>query len=219
MIQLRSIMPGTLRCYEVTQTGASSTLERETAVSTGKRLYTKYGDQGETSLLYGGRVSKGNIHCEAYGATDETVSALGLARALSQDARVRDLLRDLERDLFTVGAELATDPRKYDTFKNHFTPLSPEMTAHLEGLIDTFQDEVQLPRSFILPGASAASAALDLARTSVRRAEREVVRLKEAGGLTNPEIIRYLNRVGDLLFIVARYEDRHLPMEKLTADE
>ena len=126
---------------------------------------------------------------------------------------------DLERELFTVGAELATDPGKYDTFKTHFTPLSPEMTAHLEELIDTLQGEVKLPRSFILPGASAASAALDLARTSVRRAEREVVRLKEAGGLTNPEIIRYLNRVGDLLFIVARYEDRHLPMEKLTADE
>jgi cob(I)alamin adenosyltransferase len=188
-------------------------------MSTGRRLYTKYGDEGETSLLYGGRVSKANLHCEAYGATDETVSALGLARALSQDDRVRVLLRDLERELFTVGAELATDPGKYDTFKTHFTPLSPDMTAHLEELIDTLQGEVQLPRSFILPGASAASAALDLARTSVRRAEREVVRLKEAGGLTNPEIIRYLNRVGDLLFIVARYEDRHLPMEKLTADE
>ncbi|MCH8913312.1 MAG: ATP:cob(I)alamin adenosyltransferase, partial [Planctomycetes bacterium] len=115
--------------------------------------------QGETSLLYGGRVSKANLHCEAYGATDETVSALGLARALSQDSRVRELLKELERDLFTVGAELATDPQKYDTFKEHFTPLSAEVTTHLEGLIDSLQDEVQLPRSFILPGASAASAA------------------------------------------------------------
>lgn len=205
--------------YVGTKTEDSSFLESEFRVATSKRLYTKYGDQGETSLLYGGRVSKANLHCEAYGATDETVSALGLARALSQDSRVRELLKELERDLFTVGAELATDPQKYDTFKEHFTPLSAEVTIRLEGLIDSLQDEVQLPRSFILPGASAASAAIDLARTSVRRAEREAVRLKEAGGLVNPEIIRYLNRLGDLLFIAARYEDRHLPMEKLTGDE
>ena len=194
-------------------------MEREFAVATSKRLYTKYGDQGETSLLYGGRVSKANLHCEAYGAIDETVSALGLARALSQDSRVRAMLKELERDLFIVGAELATDPQKYDTFKDHFTPLSAEATTGLEGLIDALQDEIQLPRSFILPGASAGSAAIDLARTSARRAEREAVRLKEAEGLANPEIIRYLNRLGDLLFIVGRYEDRYLPMEKLTGDE
>ncbi len=185
----------------------------------GKRLYTKFGDEGETGLLYGGRVSKANLHCEAYGATDETVSALGLARALSQDARVREMLKTLERELFTVGAELATDPEKYDAFNRHFTPLSPEMTSRLEGLIDSLQAAVTLPRSFILPGASPASAAVDLARTSARRAEREAVRLKEAGRLANPEVLRYLNRLGDLLFIVARYEDRHLPMEKLTGDD
>ena len=184
-----------------------------------KRLYTKYGDQGETSLLYGGRVSKANLHCEAYGATDEACSARGLARALSQDSRVKEMLKELERELFAVGAELATDPQKYDTFKQHFTPVSPEMTTRLEGLIDALQEEVQLPRSFILPGASAASAAIDLARTSARRAEREAVRLKESSQLANLEILRYLNRLGDLLFIVARYEDRHLPLEKLTGDE
>lgn len=184
-----------------------------------RRLYTKYGDEGETSLLYGGRVSKANVHCEAYGATDETVSALGLARALSEDERVCGILLELERELFTVGAELATAPDKYETFQQYFTPLSEEMTARLEGLIDDLQAEVTLPRSFILPGASPASAAMDLARTSVRRAEREVVRLKDAGGLANPEILKYLNRVSDLLFILARYEDRSLPLEKLSGDE
>ena len=188
------------------------------AVVEGKRLYTKYGDEGETSLLYGGRVSKADRHCEAYGATDETVSALGLSRALSQDERVRSTLLELERELFTVGAELATAPQRYDTFKRYFTPLSEAMTARLERLIDDLQAEVTLPRSFILPGASPASAAMDMARTSVRRAEREVVRLKDAGGLANPEILKYLNRVSDLLFILARYEDRGLPMEKLTGD-
>ena len=182
-------------------------------------MYTKYGDTGETSLLYGGRVSKANIHCEAYGATDEACSALGLARALSKDPRVKEILKEIERELFAVGAELATDPQKYDTFKLHFTSVSLEMSTRLEGLIDQLEEEVKLPRSFILPGASPASAAIDLGRTSVRRAEREAVRLKEANQLTSPEIIRYLNRLGDLLFIVARYEDRDLPMEKLTGDE
>ena len=188
-------------------------------MTSSKRLYTKYGDQGDTSLLYGGRVSKANLHCEAYGATDEVCSALGLARALSQDGLVKEILKERERELFAVGAELATDPEKYDAFKRHFTPVSPEMSARLEGLIDDLQGKVSLPRSFILPGASAASAAVDLARTSVRRAEREVVRLKEANRLANQEILRYLNRLGDLLFIVARYEDRDLPMEKLTGNE
>ena len=185
----------------------------------GRRLYTKYGDEGETSLLYGGRVSKANIHCEAYGATDETASAMGLARALSEDERVRKTLLELEREMFTVGAELATVPERYDTFKQHFSPLSEAMTARLEGLIDDLQGEVTLPRAFIMPGASPASAAMDMARTSVRRAEREAVRLRDAGGLVNVEILKYLNRVSDLLFILARYEDRGLPMEKLTGDD
>ena len=184
-----------------------------------KRLYTKYGDSGETSLLYGGRVSKANLHCEAYGATDEACSALGLARALSQDSWVMGTLKELERELFAVGAELATDPQKYDAFKQHFVPVSSTMTTRLEGLIDDLQREIPLPRSFILPGASAASAAIDLARTSARRAEREAVKLKERSELTNLEILRYLNRLGDLLFMVARYEDRDLPLEKLTSDE
>ncbi len=188
-------------------------------MTTGKRLYTKYGDEGQTSLLYGGRVSKSDLHCEAYGATDEACSALGLSRALAKDPTIIALLKEVQRQLFTVGAELATEPDKYETFKQHFSPVSPEMTAQLEPQIDFYQDAVQLPRSFILPGASPASAAMDMGRTSVRRAERETVRLLEAGRLANLEIIRYLNRLGDLLFIAARYEDRDLPLDKLTGDE
>ena len=85
--------------------------------SSRKRVYTKYGDEGETSLLYGGRVSKNDPHTEAYGITDEAVSTMGLARALSKDARVKDILRELQRELFTVAAELATEPERYDLFK------------------------------------------------------------------------------------------------------
>ena len=103
-----------------------------------KRIYTKFGDQGETSLLYGGRGSKNNPHTEAYGITDEAVSALGLARALTDDVRVQDTLRDLQRDLFTIAAELATEPDKYELFQQHFTPVTPEMVENLEKTIDSF---------------------------------------------------------------------------------
>ncbi|MSQ22705.1 MAG: cob(I)yrinic acid a,c-diamide adenosyltransferase [Dehalococcoidia bacterium] len=183
------------------------------------KIYTKRGDTGKTGLLYGGRVSKSDPRCEAYGTTDEAVAALGLARALSTDARVQEIIRQAQRELFTVGAELATDPSQYATMQRHFPVTTPSMVERLEHLIDELDAEVHLPRSFIIPGASAASAALDVARTILRRAERRVVGLKEAGLLVNDELLRYINRLSDLLFILARYEDRALPMEKLTADE
>ena len=188
-------------------------------MTTHRKIYTRYGDTGETSLLYGGRVSKNNVHTEAYGITDEAVSAMGLARALSEDQRVKDLLKQLQREMFTVGAELATDPARYELFQKHFSPVTPEMAARLEESIDQLEAEMQLPPVFILPGASSASAALDLARCMARTAERRVVALQEQGGLTNPQILTYLNRLGDLLFILARYEDRHLPLEKVTGDQ
>ena len=183
-----------------------------------KRVYTKFGDQGDTSLLYGGRVSKNNPHTEAYGITDEAVSAMGLARALSDDARVKELLRDLQRELFTIAAELATDPDKYELFQQHFTPVTPEMVDNLERAIDSLEEDVEMPKVFILPGGSPASAAIDLARCVIRTAERRVVALKEVNLLTNDLIITYLNRLGDLLFVVARYQDRQLPLERATGD-
>ena len=183
-----------------------------------KRVYTKYGDKGETSLLYGGRVSKNNPHTEAYGITDEAVSALGLARSLSEDQRVKDIVRDLQRDLFTIAAELATDPDKYELFQQHFTPVTEAMVEDLENTIDSLEEEFQMPTVFVLPGGTPASSALDMSRTSIRTAERRVVALSEIGGLTNPLIINYLNRLGDLLFVLARYHDRELPIERATGD-
>ena len=181
------------------------------------KIYTKRGDSGETGLLYGGRVPKTDPRCEAYGTTDEAVSALGLARALSDDPRVKEIVTQVQRELFTVGAELATAPEQYGTMQRHFSIVSAPMVERLEQLIDELEAQVQLPRSFIVPGASAASAALDLARTILRRAERRTVALKEAGLLTNDEILRYLNRLADLLFMLARYQDRDMPLETLTA--
>ena len=183
-----------------------------------KKIYTKYGDEGQTSLLYGGRISKNDAHTEAYGITDEAVSAMGLARALSQDNRVKDILRELQRELFTLAAELATDPQKYDLFKQHFKPLTPDTVVRMEQMIDDLERGVEMPNVFILPGGSPASAAIDLARCMVRTAERRTVALKERDKLANPECLRYLNRLGDLLFVLARYEDRELPLEKVTGD-
>lgn len=184
-----------------------------------KRIYTKFGDKGETSLLYGGRISKNSPHTEAYGITDEAVSAMGLARATSQDPRVKDVLRDLQRQLFTIAAELATDPEKYQLFQQHFQPVTAGMVDRLEKTIDSLEEEVEMPKVFILPGGSPASAAIDLARCIIRTAERRVVALQEAELLTNGLIITYLNRLGDLLFVLARYQDRDLPIERATDED
>jgi len=181
-----------------------------------KRVYTKFGDAGETSLLYGGRVSKNGLNTEAYGITDEAVSAMGLARAMTNNSKVNDLLRQLQRDLFTIAAELATDPDKYDLFQQHFKPVTAEMVTSLEETIDSLEEEFEMPKVFILPGGSQASAAIDLARCVIRTAERRVVAMAEADVLTNGLIMAYLKRLGDLLFVLARYEDRDIPIERAT---
>ncbi|MEC9309485.1 MAG: cob(I)yrinic acid a,c-diamide adenosyltransferase [Chloroflexota bacterium] len=183
-----------------------------------KKVYTKFGDKGETSLLYGGRVSKNSVNTEAYGITDEAVSAMGLARALSDNQKVKDILRDLQRELFTIAAELATDPGKYDLFKEHFAPVTQVMVDKLEEIIDSLEEEFEMPKVFVLPGGSPASSAIDMARTIIRTAERRVVAVAESGLLTNELILSYLNRMGDLLFVLARYEDRALPIERATGD-
>lgn len=177
------------------------------------RLYTRHGDSGDTNLLYGGRVSKSDPRCEAYGTVDEAVSALGLGRALVTDHSVKVMVERIQRNLFIVASELATAPEEYKKLETHFQVVKPEMTTEVELLIDSLTDQVELPRQFIVPGGTAGSGALDLARTIVRRAERRSVELHKNGSLRNPEIIRYLNRIADLLFIMARFEDRHLPIE------
>ena len=183
------------------------------------KIYTKYGDEGETGLLYGGRISKSDLRTEAYGTTDEAVSALGLARATTDDPDVQRIVKRLQRELFTVGAELATDRAEYANLQRHFSVVTPDMTAALEHDIDTLGAQVQLPRSFIIPGATQASSALDLARSILRRAERRAVQMQTEDMLENPEVIRYLNRASDLVFMLARYQDRALPFERLTGDD
>ena len=185
-------------------------------MATAGPIYTRRGDAGETGLLYGGRVSKDDDRVQACGACDEAVSALGLARSLCEDEEVRDAIATVQLDLFKVGAELATDVNSRHLLKKHFMPVTPEMVEELESRIDGLQSRMELPRAFILPGASPGSSALDLARALVRRAERLVVGLERSGLLGNVEVLRYLNRLADYLFVLGRYEDRSLPVEIVT---
>ena len=182
-------------------------------------IYTRSGDGGDTGLLFGGRVSKADIRTEAYGSTDHAVSAIGLARALSTEQRVKEILLEVQRELFMIGAELATDLSNRDLLLKTFQVISAEHVSQLEGLIDALRSEVELPPNFIIPGATIGSAALDVARTQVRAAERRVVTLNEQGQLPNAQVLIYLNRLSDLLFMLARYEDRHLPFEVVTGQK
>ncbi len=166
------------------------------------RLYTGKGDQGATDLL-GERVGKDDPRIAALGALDETSSALGLARALAATTHTRELLIETQRDLYQIMAELAfTDEMRPDSYR-----FDEERVRWLEGETDALSERVELPRAFVLPGESAAGAALDVARTVARRAEREVVALTRAEVVRNPQILRYLNRVSSLLFVLARAED------------
>ena len=166
------------------------------------RIYTKTGDDGTTGLLYGGRVPKDDAATEAYGTTDEAVAVLGLARA-SADGLSEEILA-LQRELFVVGADLATNPAERAKLQPGVSLVTAEMTERLERRIDDLVAERALPQAFIVPGANAASAALDLARSVIRRAERNVVALEREGRDVNPEVRRYLNRLSDLVFVLAR---------------
>ena len=180
------------------------------------RIYTRSGDDGTTGLLFGGRVSKPHPRCEAYGEADNAVSAMGLARALSNDPRVKEIILQTQREMFTVESELATDADNYHHFTDTFHAITAENVTRLEELIDELKAEVELPPKFIIPGASPASGALDLARSALRTAERRIVALDEKGMLVNREVLHYVNRLSDLLFILARYEDRELPADIVT---
>jgi|SRR5205809_3896654 len=168
------------------------------------RIYTKKGDDGTTGLLYGGRISKADPAAEAYGSVDEAVAALGMARALTERGGQGALILRLQRELFVVGADLAANPEERAKLRPGVSLITPHMVGDLERLIDASVKEHPLPQEFVVPGATPPSAALDLARTLVRRAERRAVELRDGGGVVNPDVLRYLNRLSDLLFVLAR---------------
>ena len=171
------------------------------------KIYTRKGDGGTTGLLYGGRVDKTDLRTEAYGTVDEAVAALGVARVHIADGQLADLVLKLQRELFVVGAELATAKENAGKLRPGKTKVTAEMVGELERLIDDYAARAHMPEEFIVPGESRGAAFLDVARAVIRRAERRVVAMDRAGLLVDAEPLRFLNRLSDLVFVLARYEE------------
>jgi cob(I)alamin adenosyltransferase len=166
------------------------------------KIYTKTGDKGQTGLFGGARVSKADARVDAYGEVDELNCAIGAARAQSSDTRAEAMLHALQSELFALGAELACTPGKnVDVGVALLTDVEIE---RLEHTIDELERDLPPLKTFILPGGSPEAAALHLARATCRRAERKLVALA-ASEPVRPEVLRYLNRLSDLLFVAARH--------------
>ncbi|TAN07527.1 MAG: cob(I)yrinic acid a,c-diamide adenosyltransferase [Rhodanobacteraceae bacterium] len=171
------------------------------------RIYTKLGDDGSTGLLFGGRISKADLLIDTLGSIDETISALGLARAATADAAMGARILRIQRDLFVIAADLAANPHARDRLIPGVSLATAAMVARIESLIDELVAARPLRPVFVVPGANPASAALDLGRTAVRRAERRLVAYQGQPDLPrqpNPHVSTYLNRVSDLIYVLAR---------------
>ena len=167
------------------------------------RIYTKTGDDGTTALYFGGRVRKDDAHPRAYGAVDEAQAALGVVRAFTDSAELAELMVDLERGLYIAMAELATLPENRRKLKTGTTLVGPGMVRSLEVLIDRYSEMFDFPSEFVIPGGTRVAALLDVARTTMRRAERESLPVIAEGS----EVGRYLNRLSDLLWVLARWQE------------
>lgn len=168
------------------------------------KIYTRTGDAGDTGLFGGARVPKDDARVEAYGTVDETNSCLGVARALGLSAKTDQALLRIQSDLLTVGAELACVPGKEDKLK--LTLITELDITRLEGWIDEAEAPLAELKNFVLPGGSLGSAELHRARTVCRRAERRTLSAGRVSAI-RPEVVIYLNRLSDLLFVLARYEN------------
>ena len=169
------------------------------------RIYTRRGDDGTTGLFHGGRVGKDSSGPEAYGTVDEAVSTLGVVRATAEPDLARATL-EVQRDLFVVAAELATDPDHRDLLEPGVSSVGSSMIDRLEERIDQIDSEVGMPTEFIVPGGDATAAAIDVARTIVRRAERRAV--SHLADASDSLVVPYLNRLADYLYMLARAVER-----------
>lgn len=171
-------------------------------------IVTKTGDHGTTALMYNRRVSKTHARVEAYGNVDELNSSLGMARATVQEEFARSCIGAIQKDLITVMGELATAPEDVARYvKDGYPVVCAEMTGRLEMAVKELESRNLKFSGWAVPGANLASACLDVSRTVCRRAERGVCALHEKNQLLNPEIIIYLNRLSDLLWLLARVEE------------
>lgn len=166
------------------------------------KVTTGMGDEGYTGLLGSERVAKYDPRPDTFGTVDEATSALGLARATIQDPKVKEIIFRIQNELYLLMGELATTPENYEKMGLRITA---EHVQWLEQVEESLKQEVEIPNKFIIPGDTLEGAALDLARTIIRRAERMAVKLLHDGVIQNSEVIRYLNRLSDLIFILARY--------------
>lgn len=177
----------------------------------GSAVATTRGDDGTTGLLFGGpRIPKDDPRAEAYGTLDEAVAALGVARAATPadlavaTGDLAGLLLRLQRELFVVGAELAATPEARDRLEDGRTRVSAAMVADLDELLLRLESSIAMPSEFVVPGETAISAAIEVARTIVRRAERRAVGLRRDGHVPGEHLLPYLNRLADLLWVLAR---------------
>jgi cob(I)alamin adenosyltransferase len=171
------------------------------------QIYTRTGDDGTTGLFFGGRVRKDDPRPEAYGTVDEAQAAIGVARATATqaggDAELGDILVHAQRDLWVLMAELATLPENEHKLVAGKSRVTAEMVDAIEPLIDAATARFEMPRDFVIPGGTPVGAALDVARTVVRRAERAALGVAPAGS----QVVPYLNRLSDLLWALARWQD------------
>ena len=172
------------------------------------KIYTRKGDDGTTGLWYGGRVAKFAGRPDAYGSVDEAASALGMCRAAAErGSEVYDDLLRMQHELFVAGAELATAPEAAERLEDGVSRITPAMVERLEADIDRYMERVDLPPKFVIPGGTELSARLDVARSTLRRAERRVIRVD---GVSDT-LLAYLNRASDALFAMARFTDEPDP--------
>jgi cob(I)alamin adenosyltransferase len=177
-----------------------------------KTIYTRTGDDGFTGLLGEGRVPKFDARMEALGAVDEATAALGLARNVSGISETQQILMKVQRHLYEIMAEAAATPENAATFRS----IGEDQVAWLEAEADALTQTVPMPREFIIPGDSLPGAYLDLARTIVRRAERRMTELLHRGDIENVNLLRYLNRLSSLLFMLELRENQALGTERPT---
>ena len=167
--------------------------------------FSTRGDGGETSLLGGQRVPKYDPRPETYGVLDEASSALGVARATTKNQKIKDIILSVQKDLLIMGAELSSVPEDIQKLTRR---IGEGDVKRLEQIIDELQKNITLKNEFIYPGETPVSAEIDVGRTVIRRAERKAASLKNEGLLQSAEINRYLNRLADMLFVLARYEEQ-----------
>jgi cob(I)alamin adenosyltransferase len=173
-------------------------------------IVTRTGDKGETSLMYGHRVAKGDARVDAYGCIDELTAALGLARSIATDKFISDEILAAQKDLIVVMGELATAPADQERYaKDGFHITTPAMVDRITAVIvDLEKDQSLYPKDWVIPGKTRVSAALDFGRATCRRAERHIAALSTSDVKFNVEILRYLNRLSDLCWVLARYVEK-----------